>query len=96
MKKCLLTSDFMLRAVVCCMIVCCILVCLSSCASRRDDVPKDEDSLNNALAGVETTEKPNVDEEKNMTITTLLSCGIITPRRPMRSPTRSPRSWAGR
>ncbi len=53
----------MLRAVVCCIIVCCILVCFSSCTESRDDTSEDRDSLNNALAGVETTEKPDVDEE---------------------------------
>lgn len=53
MKKHLLAFAFIL----------CILVSFSSCADRRADTPEDRESLNNALAGVETTKKPNVDEE---------------------------------
>ncbi len=53
MKKHLLAFAFIL----------CILVFFSSCAKRRADTPEDRESLNNALAGVETTKKPNVDEE---------------------------------
>ncbi len=44
-------------------LILCILVSFSSCADRHADTPKDRESLNNALAGVEVTEKPNVDEE---------------------------------
>lgn len=44
-------------------LILCIFVFLTSCAEHRANTSDDRESLNNALAGVETTEKSNVDEE---------------------------------
>ena len=42
-----------------------IFASLTSCASHRESSQEERESLNNALAGVEVTEKPDADEEIN-------------------------------
>ncbi len=44
-------------------LILCIIALCSSCASRRDDTPEDEDSRGNPLAGVESPDKSDIDEE---------------------------------